>query len=67
MVNLKTKLKNNLKLNKLSNNAKIGSIDSIIIRYGEIGLKKGNRSVFQKKLVLNIKDCYRKHKTNFCN
>ena len=31
-----------------------------IVRYGEIGLKGKNRSLFEKRLVRNIKDCLKK-------
>jgi thiamine biosynthesis protein ThiI len=40
-------------------------IDSILVRYNEIGLKGKNRSYFEKRLIKNIKDCLNKNKINF--
>lgn len=36
-----------------------------LVRYGEIFLKGKNRSMFEKKLVSNIKDCLKKNKISF--
>ena len=40
-------------------------INSVIIRYGEIGTKGKNRSYFEKRLIKNIKDCLIKNNINF--
>lgn len=37
----------------------------IIIRYGELALKGSNRSMFENRLVANIRDCLRKNKVEF--
>lgn len=39
-------------------------MNSWIIRYGELALKGGNRNIFEKKLVKNIKDYLKKNKVN---
>lgn len=40
-------------------------MDRIIIRYGEIGLKKQNRIYFEKLLASNIRDCLKKNSIVF--
>lgn len=40
-------------------------INSVLIRYGEIGIKGLNRGYFEKKLVRNIKDCLERNNVNF--
>jgi len=40
-------------------------MSSYIVRYAEIGLKGGNRSVFEKKLVDNISACLDSHKVKY--
>ncbi len=42
-------------------------INSVLVRYGEIGIKGLNRVYFEKKLIKNIKDCLIKNKINFSN
>ena len=37
----------------------------IIVKYGEIALKGGNRGLFEKKLQHNIKDCLKKNNVPF--
>jgi len=37
----------------------------VLIRYSEIGLKGGNRIVFEKKLIDNIRDCLKKNKIKY--
>jgi len=39
--------------------------DTILCRYGELALKGGNRWMFERRLVDNIKDCLNKNKVNF--
>ncbi len=36
-------------------------MDTILVRYGEIGLKGRNRHYFIRRLRLNIKDCLKRH------
>lgn len=36
-------------------------MDTILVRYGEIGLKGRNRNYFIRRLKLNIKDCLKRH------
>jgi len=36
-------------------------MDTILVRYGEIGLKGRNRNYFVRRLRLNIKDCLKRH------
>jgi len=38
---------------------------TVIIRYGEIALKGGNRHLFEKRLAANIKDCLKKNNIEF--
>jgi len=38
---------------------------TVIVRYGEIGLKGNNRGYFEKKLINNIKDCLNKNNIKF--
>ncbi len=40
-------------------------IDSVLVRYNEIGIKGNNRGYFEKKLITNIKDCLKKNKIDF--
>lgn len=40
-------------------------MNTIIIRYSEIGIKGLNRPYFENKLIKNIKDCLNKNKVNY--
>jgi thiamine biosynthesis protein ThiI len=40
-------------------------MDYVIVRYGEIFLKGKNRFFFEKKLIKNIKDCFKKNKIGY--
>ena len=40
-------------------------INSVLIRYGEIGTKGLNRVYFEKKLIKNIKDCLNKNNISY--
>src|SRR3989344_3556302 len=40
-------------------------INSVIVRYGEIGTKGKNRGYFEKRLIRNIKDCLSKNNIKF--
>ncbi len=40
-------------------------INSVLVRYGEIGIKGQNRSFFEKMLIKNIKDCLNKNKISY--
>ncbi len=40
-------------------------MDTILVRYSEIGLKGKNRYVFEKRLIHNIKDCLNKNKCDY--
>ena len=40
-------------------------IDSVLVRYNEIGIKGNNRGYFEKRLINNIKDCLNKNNINF--
>ncbi len=40
-------------------------MDTIIVRYSEIGIKGKNRGYFEKKLINNIKDCLNKNNIEF--
>ncbi|MBN1644496.1 hypothetical protein JW851_00450 [Candidatus Woesearchaeota archaeon] len=40
-------------------------MNSVIVRYSEIGLKGKNRIVFEKKLMNNIRSCLNRNKINF--
>ncbi len=42
-------------------------MDTIIVRYSEIGIKGKNRIYFERKLINNIKDCLNKNKIKFDN
>ena len=37
----------------------------ILVRYGELALKKGNRAKFENRLVENIRDCLKSNKIGF--
>jgi len=40
-------------------------INSVLVRYGEIGIKGLNRTYFEKKLINNIRDCLNKNKISY--
>ena len=40
-------------------------MNSVLVRYSEIGLKGNNRSYFEKLLIQNIKDCLDKNKIKY--
>ena len=40
-------------------------ISSVLIRYGEIGIKGLNRGYFEKKLINNIRDCLDKNSIKY--
>jgi len=40
-------------------------INSVLVRYGEIGIKGLNRGYFEKKLINNIKDCLDKNNIKY--
>ncbi|OGM02898.1 hypothetical protein A3K72_03580 [Candidatus Woesearchaeota archaeon RBG_13_36_6] len=42
-------------------------MDTILVRYSEIGLKGKNRTYFENKLVNNIRECMKKNKVRFSN
>ena len=38
----------------------------VLVRYSEIGLKGGNRNIFEKKLIDNMRSCLTRNKVKFC-
>lgn len=41
------------------------NINTVLVRYNEIGIKGKNRGYFERKLIENIKDCFNKNNIKF--